>query len=106
MANITRSITQTFRQVLEWLGPTRARILFFLLAFTGLTSLILNAVIANAKGQNVGWATITQPLLVMIFLLGTLIVILSRARADDRRQILVVLAPAIMAIAIGLFNPS
>ena len=105
MTNTLRNFTRSVNRLLEWLGPTRSSIIFFLLALTGLGSLLLNAVIANAKGQNVQWATVTQSLLFLIFLLGMSVTVLSRVKPTDRRPIMMIVAPALMALAIGLFIP-
>jgi tetratricopeptide (TPR) repeat protein len=88
-------------RVINWLGPTRARIIFFLVALTGLGSLALNAV-----GQNAGWIAPVQASLLTVFLFGASLTVLSCFSPDQRRQFALVIFPAIGALSLGLFFPS
>jgi hypothetical protein len=107
MTNIVNNATRSVRNLISWLGPTRSYIIFFLFTLTGLGSLILNAVLANIpKGQSTQWVTATQTILLIVFLLGMAVTIMSRVHPQDRRQLLMVVAPSIMALSIGLLNPT
>lgn len=70
-----------------YLGETRTRALFVLLAVTGLTSLILNAVDAP-------WVTLVQSLLVSAFIVGGTGIVLSAMPTEERQRWLTILAPA------------
>lgn len=87
------------RRVLDFLGPQRAQLLFFLLAFTGLASLILNAVSDD-------WARQVQTALALGFIVVAVAVILSALEREDRVRWLATLIPAAGLILLGaLFVP-
>lgn len=90
------------RRFVTWLGPTRAQILFVLLAVTGLISLILNAV----RGKDVSWILIVQSALFLIFLVGAALIVITRLARQDRRRGVVIIVPAVLALALALFFPS
>lgn len=96
MANVVRSV----RRFVAWLGPRRAWFLFGLLASTGLISLVLNAI-----GQDQAWVRLAQSLLVISFLVGAVVTIVLRFPAQDRRQTLIVVGPALVAMSLGLLFP-
>jgi Tetratricopeptide repeat len=92
---------KSVRRVINWLGPTRAQIIFVLLALTGLGSLMLNAV-----GTNVAWVPVVQSLLLVVFVVGSALTVLSRFSARDRRQAALVILPMVAALSLGLLFPS
>ena len=112
MNNLVRRI-QRFNQ---WLGPARSRLVFVLLAVTGLGSLILNAVVtvlrndkntANAATLNTSaWVIGIQTALLLLFVIGTFLVVLSRLRADERRRAVIIVAPAIAAVVLAILLPN
>lgn len=87
-----------FRRFVEWLGPARLWAIFFLLAGTGLISLVL-----NAAGQQLIWVRQAQSVLVILFLVGTAVIVILRFEASMRRMVLFVIGPAIIALSLGLF---
>ncbi len=91
----------TIRRIINWLGPTRAQIIFILLALTGLGSLMLNAV-----GTKVEWVPLVQSLLLIVFLVGAAATVLSRFSERDRRQAALVILPMVAAVSLGLLFPS
>jgi tetratricopeptide (TPR) repeat protein len=93
-------VVKSIRRTITWLGPQRAQLFFFLLAITGLVSLILNAV-----GQQYSWVRIVQSFLLIAFLVGASLIIISRFPPDDRKQMRLALTPSLFAIAIGLLFP-
>lgn len=95
---------KSIRRVINWLGPARAQIIFFLLAITGFASLILNAV--NAQGKPQDWVPVVQSLLAIVFLVGAALVFLSRLSPDERKQAAIVIVPALIALSLGLLFPS
>ncbi len=92
---------KSIRRVVNWLGTTRAQVIVALLALTGLGSLILNAV-----GAGVEWVVAVQSLLLVVFLFGTAITILSRFSTQDRRQAALVILPMVAAVSLGVLFPS
>lgn len=84
------------RRTLDFLGPQRAQLLFFMFAFTGLASLILNAVEAN-------WARPVQTLLALGFVVAAAVVILTRLEREDRSRWLAILIPAGGLLLLGGF---
>jgi tetratricopeptide (TPR) repeat protein len=92
---------QSIRRVINWLGPTRARVIFALLALTALGSLAL-----SAFGQQAGWVPPVQSGLLVIFLFGASLTVLSRFSPDERRQFALVILPAVGALSLGLFFSS
>ncbi len=87
-----------FRRILIFLGPTGSRALFILLAGTGLTSLVLNAV-----GQQVAWVQPVQTVLALAFILGTLVIIFTRLPSEERGRWTGILMPVLLALIFGLF---
>jgi tetratricopeptide (TPR) repeat protein len=98
----------TIRRIVNWLGPTRAQIIFALLALTGLGSLMLNAVRAQGEGQagQPTWVPLLQSVLVIIFLIGAALTVLSRFAPQERRQFSLAVLPSVAAISLGLLFPS
>lgn len=88
------------RRFIAWLGIGRARFIFGLLAVTGLLSLMLNAVQPPEP-----WIPTVQTALAALFLVGAAIAIITRFDGQERRQILLLIAPALGALLIGLFVP-
>lgn len=86
------------KQLYDFLGPTRARALFLLLALTGLASLILNAVQAE-------WARAAQTMLALTFVVGAAGIIITQLPREARRRWLAIVTPAIVALFIGLLLP-
>jgi len=86
---------------IRWLGPGRTRAIFILFALTGLFSLMLNAVQPRED-----WVTLTQSGLAVGFLVGAAVIVLGRFDRDERRQVLIVIGPALVALSLGLFVPS
>lgn len=77
-----------------FLGPFRLRALFFLLAGTGLLSLILNAVDAD-------WVVGVQTLLVLIFVIGAALIIGSALPSYERGRWLGILLPSFGLVVLG-----
>ncbi len=94
---------RTLRRFVGWLGPVRAQAVFVLLAVTGLLSLILNAA-ASVKDAPV-WIASAQSVLLFVFLLGALLIILTRLPRHNRRRLLVITVPALLAFALALAFP-
>lgn len=92
------------RRVVIWLGPTRAQIIFVLLASTGLVSLILNAVYASGSAK-ASWIPLAQSLLAIAFLVGAAITVLTRFSPDERRQASLAVVPALAGLSLGLLYP-
>lgn len=82
------------RRALDFLGPQRAQILFFLFAGTGLLSLILNAVEAD-------WALPVQTALALGFIVLAVGIVLSALEREDRIRWLAILIPAAGLVIIG-----
>lgn len=80
-----------------FLGPARLRALFFLLAGTGLASLILNVIV-----DQYDWVRPVQTLLALAFVVGAAIIVLGRLDPEDRGRWLALLLPAVGAIVLGL----
>jgi tetratricopeptide (TPR) repeat protein len=99
---------KTIRRIINWLGPTRAQIIFALLALTGLGSLMLNAVRTQVEGQQgqSTWVPLVQSLLVIVFLVGTALTVLSRFAPQERRQFSLAVLPSVAAISLGVLFPS
>lgn len=89
-----------FRRFIAWLGIGRARFIFGLLALTGLLSLMLNAVQPPEP-----WIPTAQTALAALFLVGAAIAVITRFDGQERRQILILIAPALGALLLGLFVP-
>ncbi len=88
---------KSIRTTIKWLGPQRAQLFFLLLAITGLISLILNAV-----GQAQAWVRVVQSFLLIAFMVGATVIIVTRFPPQDRRQLRIALTPALLAISLGL----
>jgi len=85
-----------------FLGPNRTRALFFLLAITGLGNLLMNVII----NEN-AWARDVQTISVFIFLIGTVVIILSALDSFERGRWIGIIAPVLGALIISaLFFPS
>lgn len=80
----------------DFLGPERTRALFLLIALTGLTSLVLNAVQGEAM-------VVIQSLLALIAIVGSITIILTKLERDDRLRWTAILVPAAVAVVIGVF---
>jgi predicted Zn-dependent protease len=90
------------KRFLLFLGPNRARALFFLLAATGLGNLLMNVIVNESP-----WARDVQTVLVFVFLIGAAIIILSAMDAFERGRWIGILAPVIGALIITvLFFPN
>lgn len=83
-----------------FLGPQRLRALFLLLAGTGLASLILNAVSADAETQ--ASLQIVQTLLALIFVGGAVGIVISAMSPFERGRWIGILAPSLGMVALGL----
>lgn len=92
---------KAIRRFIQWLGPQRTQIIFFLLAGTGLLSLLLNVV-----GQQYPTVRLVQSLLVIVFLVGSAITVITRFPVEDRRQLVYVLGPSLIAVSLGLLFPN
>ncbi len=84
------------KQFQLFLGPARIRALILLFGLTGLFSLILNAI----EGE---WVTTAQTVLLILFVLGSAIIIAGRMHAEERLRWLAILAPVMGAIILGVF---
>jgi tetratricopeptide (TPR) repeat protein len=89
-------------QFLKWIGLVRARLLFFLLAVTGLISLLLNSLDARENT----WVQPAQTAMVLVFLLGTAAILFSRIPAQERRRALIILVPALIAFVLAALFPA
>ena len=92
---------KAIRRIILWLGPTRSRIIFVLLALTGLGSLMLNVI-----GTQVTWVAPAQSGLLIVFMVGAATTVLTRYSADERRQVGLAVIPALVAVSLGLMFPS
>lgn len=82
-------------QIQVFLGPERLRVLAALFIITGVLSAILGVVQA-------AWVIPAQMALLLVFLIGTALIIIGRMEGDARYRWGATIAPAILAIAIGL----
>lgn len=88
-------------QIRLFLGPGRLRALFFLLAATGLANLILNGFIREAD-----WVRPAQSALVIVWVVGSAVIVGSAMSPFERGRWASILAPALGAVLIGvLFLP-
>lgn len=85
------------RRFMVFLGPARIRVLFLLLAFTGLASLMLN--VAEDASD---WVTDAQTVLVLVFVFGSAVIVGTRLDAYDRGRMIGLLLPAFVAVVIGV----
>ncbi len=90
------------QRFVTWLGPARAQVFFVLLAVTGLISLILNAV----RGKDTSWIPAVQSGAFVVFLIGAALIVITRMDRQDRRRGVVIIVPAVFALAAALFLPS
>ena len=81
-----------------FLGPERARNLFLLLAFTGLTSLVL-----NVFADQYEWVRPVQSGLVLVFVIGAAVIIGGKLDPFERGRMASLMIPAVLAVLIGLF---
>jgi Tfp pilus assembly protein PilF len=100
MLGVFGRASKAIQRFIYWLGPARAWTLFALLAFTGLVSLILNAV--QPRTQTI---TLVQSLLAIAFLIGAVVVVVTRFTGQERTQIGLLIGPAAGALAIGVLFP-
>lgn len=82
----------------RFLGPTGMRAFFFLLAGTGLFSLILNAFV-----NQYDWVRPVQSLLLIGFLFGGALILISRVDASERLHWFILVSPAFGALVLGVF---
>ena len=75
-------MVKAIRRITLWLGPARSRIIFVLLALTGLGSLMLNVI-----GTRIAWVAPAQSGLLIVFMVGAAATVLTRYSADERRQV-------------------
>ncbi len=80
---------------LLFIGPARARALFFLLTITGAISLTLNAV----QGD---WVRPVQTLFFFVFVIGALVIIAGRMTREDRGRFLAIMLPALGALILAV----
>jgi len=90
-----------FKRFRLMLGPGRVQALFFLLALTGLGSILLN--VAGAEETAADWVAPAQNVLVGVFVVGSVIIIGSALPAYERGRWLGILAPAAGLVLLGLF---
>lgn len=88
------------RELANWLGEWRWRLLVVLFALT----LSLTLLVQFAFGGE-SWQLTVQLGLVWLFLLVLLVVLGSRMQGNSRRSFLVALGPALLLLGIGLFVP-
>ncbi len=79
-----------------FLGPARLRAFFLLLALTGLASLVFNALDGT-------WTVTAQMLMVLLFIVGSIIIIGGRLDSDTRNRWLAILIPAVGLLLLGFF---
>lgn len=87
-------IRRTYGRFMDFLGPARARALFFLFAGTGLFSLVLNAVHED-------WALATQTVLFLMFAGGAAGIIFSALPNYDRMRWAAMLLPSFILVVLG-----
>jgi tetratricopeptide (TPR) repeat protein len=80
-----------------FLGPARMQALFFLLAGTGLASLILNAFVKDNDSIRA-----IQSLLVLVFAVGGIIIVGGKFEPEERGRLGAIILPAIGAVILGL----
>jgi len=88
-----------FKRFRLMLGPQRTQALFFLLALTGLGSILLN--VAAADDTAADWIPTVQNVLVGVFVVGAVIIIGSAMEPYDRGRWLGILAPAFGLVLLG-----
>lgn len=90
-------MNRLFDQFRLFLGPARLRLLFILVAATGLLSLVLNVVVSQYT-----WVTLVQSLLLLVAVVGAALIIGSRMEGAERGRWAAILLPAFGAIVLGL----
>ena len=80
-----------------FMGPERLWALFFLFALTGLGNLVLNVIVDDND-----WARSAQSALVIIFLIGSALIVGSRLDPFERGRWAGILAPALGAIVLSM----
>lgn len=88
-------ITGVFDRFARFLGPARLRALFYLIAATGLVSLVLNAF----EGD---WVTPTQTILLLLALVGAAVIIVGKMDSDERSRWIGILAPSFGALLLAI----
>ncbi len=88
------------RRFIAWLGPLRAWTLFGLFAVTGFFSLVLQAV-----GTEASWVIPVQNALILVWLTGSVIVVVGRLDPMDRRPLLISVSPVLLALGLGVLLP-
>jgi Flp pilus assembly protein TadD len=91
-------VFRAFDQFKLFLGPARLRALFLLIAITGVTSLILNA-LSTAENP---WIPTAQTILALIALVGAAVIIAGRMDSLERRRWIAILLPAFGAVLLAL----
>lgn len=88
-------ITRLFDRFTVFLGPTRIRVLFYLIALTGLASLILN----SFEGD---WVVPAQTILLLLALVGAAVLIGGRMEPEERGRWIGILIPAVGAVILAI----
>ncbi len=88
-------LSNAYERFSLFLGPTRLRILFFVIALTGILSLILNGVSGT-------WVTAAQSLLLVAAIIGAAILIIGRMDAEERGHWLGILLPSFGALVLAV----
>jgi tetratricopeptide (TPR) repeat protein len=86
-----------FERFRLFLGPSRLRSLFFLIALTGLLSLVLNVII-----DQYDWVRPVQSLLAIVAVAGISVIVGGRLDREDRVRWAALLLPSLGAVALGL----
>lgn len=86
------------KRIQLFLGPTMMRVFVAWFAVTGLISLVLNSMVSQYD-----WVRPAQSLIVIIFLIGTAVIIALRLSPGERGRWLAILLPSIVALFLGLF---
>jgi tetratricopeptide (TPR) repeat protein len=89
---------------LNWLGIARQRAILLLLALTGLFSLILNAV-PKTSSDSVTFTTALQSLALILFLVGSAIVVATRVEPGERRRAAIIILPAVVSLGLAVIFP-
>ncbi len=85
------------KRVQVFLGPTMSRVFVAWFAITGLASLVLNVVV-----DQYDWVRPVQSLIVVVFLVGVVVITMTRLAPEERRRWLAILVPALIALFFGL----
>lgn len=89
----------------KWLGTGRTRLVFLLFVGTGLLSLVLNAAIRE-RPDLAAQVALVQSLLLITFLVGAVITIITRFDRRDQGQIALLIVPALIAASGALLFPN